>query len=57
MSEQLFYSMREKENGEVEVVGYAYGEDWVAMAMYMDDLLFDTPEAAKEWWEKNGKKE
>lgn len=50
---QLYYKLRQEKNGEVVVEGYAYGEEWVAMAMYMDDMLFDTPEAAKEWWEKN----
>lgn len=53
MEEKLYYKAREKENGEIIIEGYAYGADWVAMAMYMDDLLFDTPEEAKEWWEKN----
>lgn len=32
---------------------YAYGDSWVAMALYMDDIKFDTPEEAKEWWEAN----
>ena len=25
---------------------YAYGEQWVAMALYMDDIGYDTPEGA-----------
>lgn len=36
-----------------ERVRYAYGAPWVAMALYMDDLAFDTPEEAKAWWGKN----
>ena len=35
-----------------ETVRYAYGLPWVSMALYMDDIYFDTPEEAKEWWEK-----
>ena len=34
-------------------VAYAYGASWVAMALYMDDIKFDTPEEAKAWWEEN----
>lgn len=56
-SEQLYYKARIGEDGKEVIEGYAYGEEWVAMAMYMDDLLFDTPEEAKAWWEKErGKK-
>lgn len=32
---------------------YAYGDPWVAMALYMDDIKFNTPEEAQAWWEKN----
>ena len=35
-----------------ERVRYAYGAPWVAMALSMDDLAFDTPEEAKEWWDR-----
>ena len=35
-----------------ERVRYAYGAPWVAMALYMDDIAFDTPEEAKEWWDR-----
>lgn len=35
------------------ITGYAYGEEWVSMALYMDDIRFDTPEEAIDWWEKN----
>ena len=31
---------------------YAYGDKWVAMALYMDDIHCETPEEAKEWWER-----
>lgn len=34
-------------------VGYAYGEPWVAQALWMGDMKFKTPEAAKEYWEKH----
>lgn len=32
------------------VVGYAYGEEWVAQALFMDDWCYDTPEEAKAAW-------
>lgn len=35
-----------------ERIRYAYGLPWVAMALYMDDIAFDTPEEAKAWWER-----
>lgn len=31
---------------------YAYGDRWVAMALYMDDIRCKTPEEAMEWWER-----
>ncbi len=34
-------------------VMYAYGKPWIAMALYMDDIKFSTPEEAKAWWEVN----
>lgn len=33
-------------------VRYAYGEPWVAMAMYMNDYGFPTPEEAIEAWNR-----
>lgn len=33
-------------------IAYAYGEEWVAMALYMDDIGYDTPEEAKAAWER-----
>ena len=50
---ELYISKRESPDGTVEVLGYAYGDPWVAQALLMDDIKFDTPEEAKEWWEKN----
>ena len=50
---RLYTHCIEMPDGEMKVIGYAYGEPWVAQALYMDDLRFDTPEAAKEWWAKN----
>lgn len=34
-------------------IGYAYGAPWVSQALLMGDISFDTPEKAKEWWEKH----
>jgi hypothetical protein len=54
MSEVKMYTKVEvDDDGNQTVVGYAYGEEWVAMGLYMDDIQFDTPEEAIAWWEKN----
>lgn len=31
-------------------IAYAYGEEWVAQALYMDDIRFKTPEEAMAAW-------
>ena len=31
-------------------VAYAYGEEWVSMALYMDDIGYPTAEEAKLAW-------
>ena len=49
---QMYTMHRTKEDGTDEITGYAYGAPWVAMALYMDDIKFKTPEAAKAWWDK-----
>lgn len=33
-------------------VAYAYGEKWVGMALYMDDIGYPTEEEAREAWER-----
>lgn len=35
-----------------ERIQYAYGEPWVAQALLMDDIRFDTPQEAIDWWER-----
>ena len=50
---KLYESAIMREDGTKEVVAYAYGDPWVAMALYMDDIKFGSPEEAKAWWEKN----
>lgn len=50
---KLYTSYIQRKDGTSEVVGYAYGEEWVAQALYMNDIQFKTPEEAKEWWDKN----
>ena len=37
----------------IRPIGYAYGAPWVGQALIMGDMSFDTPEAAKEYWEKH----
>lgn len=49
----LYTNYAEEEDGTLITLGYAYGEPWVAQALLMGDISFDTPEEAKEWWEKN----
>lgn len=48
---QLYISSRKMPDGSEKIIGYAYGLPWVAMALYMDDIIFKTPEEAKEWWD------
>lgn len=57
-TELMLYTnyVREKD-GTIRPIGYAYGEPWVAQALFMGDMSFDTPEEAKEWWEKTYGKE
>lgn len=37
-------------------VAYAYGEEWVAQALYMNDIRYKTPEEAIAAWEKEHEK-
>lgn len=50
---ELYIAQRIDEDGNITITGYAYGEPWVAEALFMDDIRFDTEEEAKAWWEKN----
>jgi len=52
MAEQLYTKCHTDENGNTIVDAYAYGEDWVAMALYMDDIGYPTPEEAREAWRR-----
>ena len=38
-------------------VAYAYGEEWVGMALYMDDIGYPTEAEAREAWRKWKEKE
>lgn len=49
----LYTNYVQEKDGTIRPVGYAYGKPWVAQALAMGDLSFDSPEAAKMWWEKN----
>lgn len=57
MSERLYTSYIKDEKGNLIVTGYAYGEEWVEQALFMDDIKFKTPEEAKAWWERTYGKE
>lgn len=37
-------------------IAYAYGKPWVAQALFMDDIGYDTPEEAKAAWERWSKR-
>lgn len=37
-------------------IAYAYGEEWVAQALYMDDIGYKTSEEAIAAWEKENEK-
>ena len=50
---ELYVAVRKRDDGTEEIYGYAYGDPWVAMGLYTDDIRFDTEEEAKAWWEKN----
>lgn len=48
---ELYIKYRINENGESVPIAYAYGEEWVAMALYMDDMGYPTEEEARAAWE------
>lgn len=52
-SPKLYTSYITMRDGTTFIDGYAYGEPWVSQALLMDDIKFQTPEEAKEWWEEN----
>lgn len=45
MAEQLYVKYEDD-----TPVAYAYGEEWVAMALYMDDIGYPTEEEARLAW-------
>ena len=49
----LYTNYVQEKDGTIRPIGYAYGEPWVALALLMGDMSFDTPEEAKEWWENH----
>ena len=48
----LYVKYRTNEKGEPEPVAYAYGDEWVAMALYMDDIGYKTEAEAREAWNR-----
>lgn len=51
--EKLYTNYVQEPDGTLRPIGYAYGAPWVAQALLMDDLRFDSPEEAKMWWAMN----
>lgn len=49
----LYTNYVQEKDGTLRPIGYAYGAPWVQQALLMDDIRFDTPEEAKEWWYRN----
>lgn len=49
---KLYTALRRHADGTTEVYGYAWGDPWVEQALLMDDIIFNTPEEAKAWWDK-----
>ena len=35
-----------------KLVGYAYGDEWVSQALFMDDWCYKTQEEAVKAWER-----
>lgn len=54
----LYINYVREKDGTIRPIGYAYGMPWVAQALAMGDMSFDTPEEAEAWWNANygGKK-
>lgn len=49
---KLYTLYHTDENGFAAPYKYAYGDEWVAQALLMNDIQYDTPEEAKAAWEK-----
>lgn len=49
---ELYVLYEKDENGASMPIGYAYGDEWVAQALMMDDWRYNTPEDAKAAWER-----
>ena len=45
-----------KYNGDV-LIGYAYGDEWVSQALFMDDWCYKTEEEAIQAWKRFEEKE
>lgn len=45
MAEQLYVLYQDD-----TPIGYAYGEPWVAQALLMDDMRYDTEDEARAAW-------
>ena len=49
----MYVEYEMKADGSIIPIGYAYGDPWVSQALMMGDMKFQTPEAAKKYWEKH----
>ena len=52
---QMYKEVRIDENGNEKIVGYRFGEPWVAMALYTEGGFKTQTEALKRWYEQEVK--
>lgn len=52
---QMYKEVRIDENGNEKIVGYRFGEPWVAMALYTGGGFKTETEALKRWYEQEVK--
>lgn len=52
---QMYKEVRIDEDGNEKIVGYRFGEPWVAMALYTEGGFKTETEALKRWYEQEVK--
>lgn len=54
---QMYREVRIDEDGNEKIVGYRFGEPWVAMALYTEGGFKTETEALKRWYQDMQKEE